>query len=212
MPGSPSAGTASVLRLVGLALVVGAALGTSCPAPSVHVFHRFPLARSPDSAFAAPRRVAFATYTFARPAPKRHWWSDEPQRPLCPRFDIYVLERAPDLPPDAEMFPPGSFEVLVTGGPDPHLVVYYNYHLPQRRRGPGTHTGRDHAARLAEFDTSLARAAARVAEDILRGSGAEPLVHRAETLRTGSWKELSEYCRRAGEGPLRKDAARNAPE
>jgi hypothetical protein len=183
--------------LVIAVIIVGQ--GTSCVGPSVFVLHRFALTSRPDTSFAFPERVQLPPATYSLPAPKRHWWSNDPPRPYCRGFHLYTADWPPTyvVPYDREILPPYTFEARLTGGPEPTLVVWYRYGLPFNRIDSTTPEGAARRARIARLDTVFSQYADSVARAILAASGAQPVVPAAHVSRTQSWKEFDRWCRAA---------------
>ena len=111
-------------RTAALVVLVAATWGTSCPGPATYVFHRFDVIGSLDSGFTAPRTVTLESGRYSIPAPKRHWWSDEPPRPNCGGFRLYSSHALPRLTHEqtqgrGDAIPPYEFEVRVNPAPRP---------------------------------------------------------------------------------------------
>ena len=189
--------THAALRAALIIAVVIVTQGTSCVGPSVFVFQRFSLTSRPDTSFSFPERVRLPMASFSLPAPKPHWWSSEPPRPLCRGFHLYTADWPPTLHYDRGIVPPGAFEARLTGHPEPTLIVWYRYHLPLNRIDSTTPEGAAQRARIARLDTVFSQYADSVARTILAGSGAQPAVPAAHVSRTQSWKEFRRWCRAA---------------
>ena len=165
------------------------------------MFHRFDVTGGVETGFVVPSTGALATGRYSRPAPKRHWWSDEPPRPQWEGFALYVTATPRPLTHEqtqgrGEAIPPWSFEVHVSRGAQAAVVVHYALRTPRWAPPPATPEGAAYAARIAELEAALAEDAEALARLALAGSGAQLVVPASETQRTRSYEETQAHCRR----------------